>query len=428
MKKIFLLLMGMISFIIALRAQSPPEIKPLNNGDTIPDINIDNIINYSKKEVNLLDFKGKLVIFDFFDTWCTNCIAALPKLDSLQKRFGNKIQIFVVDDEPSPKVFSFLQHNSIGKRTTLPFVTSDSNLSRLFPHRLVPHEVWITPEGRVKATTSADQVNANNIGNLLAGHGVHLRIKRDVMDFTMQHLFFFNKDIPIKDSDLKYYSILSGHIEGVGGGSFIKRDTNNLILRICFTNASVKQLYQFAFNIPWYNNRYILEVKYPSNIEYINGDLASWNVQHTYCYELLTPPVTLENACKKMQEDLENYFHYDAKVVTRKTKCLVINTLPNIRKPISMGGKPGHNFVNFDYTVSSKYISNQPISELIDYLNSVLSLPVINETNFTQNVDMKLPNDPLNIDSLKSALHQYGFDMKEAERDIKVFVISDKQG
>lgn len=426
MKKLIFFITGLLCIVTNLQAQSPPKINSLSIGDTVPDITIGKIINYSKKGVNLYDFKGKLVIFDFFDTWCTNCIAALPKMDSLQKRFGNKIQIFVVDDEPARKVRAFLDHNAIGKRIALPFVTSDSVLSKLFPHSLVPHEVWITPDGRLKATTSTDQVKANNISNLLAGKRVYLRIKKDVNDFSMQPLFFFNKNVPINENNLKYYSILSGNIEGIPGGSFIKRDTYNLIRRICFTNTSLKQLYRFAFNISWYNNRYIIDVRNPSIIEFSMGDAVAWAVQHAYCYELLIPPVTLENAQKKMQDDLENYFHYDAKVVKRKTKCLVINLIPNIEKPISRGGTPEHNFGNLGYTVSQKYISNQPISELISYLNSALPLPVINETNFTRDVDMKLPNDLLNIDSLKSVLHQYGFEMKEADRDIEVFVISDK--
>lgn len=392
----------------------------------VPNINISNIINYSKKEVNLYYFKGKLVIFDFFSTWCTNCIAALPRLDSLQKRFGNKIQIFVVDDEPAKKVLSFLRRNPIGKRITLPFITSDTTLNKLFPHEMIPHEVWITPGSFLKATTAPDQVNRENISALLSGKNVAFRLKDDVMDFDIRKLLFFNKDIKIKSTDLKYYSIISRYIDGIPGSLYIDSDTDHLIRRICFTNVSIKRLYQFAFNISWPDNRIYINVKNPSIIEFSMGDAVAWAVQHAYCYELLMPPVTLENAQKKMQDDLENYFHYDAKVVKRKTKCLVINTIPDIEKPMSRGGKPGHNFGNFGYTVSPKYIANQPISELISYLNSALPLPVVNATNFTRNVDMKLPNDLLNIDSLKSVLHQYGFEMKEADRDVEVFVISDK--
>ena len=57
------------------------EIKPLKIGDKVPDIEFKNIINYKSKTARLSDFKGKLVILDFWGTWCTSCIAAFPKME-----------------------------------------------------------------------------------------------------------------------------------------------------------------------------------------------------------------------------------------------------------------------------------------------------------------------------------------------------------
>lgn len=423
MKKLIFFITGLVCALTSLYAQSTSEIKQLSIGDTVPEIMLRNIINYPKTEIHLSDLRGKLVIFDFFATWCTNCIAVLPGLDSLQREFGNKIQIFVVDYEPAKKVISFLNSNPIGKESSLPFITEDSLLSKLFPHRIVPHEVWIKPDGIFYAATAGDQVNKNNIKDLLAGKEVALRMKTDIMNFSMQRLLFFNKNVRISENNLKYYSILSGYIEGIPSGSIIQRDTNHLIWRVCFTNASIKQLYQFAFDISWPDNRYVINVSNPSMVEFLNGDYSTWVPQHTYCYDLLTPPMTLEKIREKMVNDLVNYFGYKAEIEKRKIKCFVIRSDKNVKRAISSGGKPQYNFSN---NQEPKSMTNQPISKLIYYLNYSLPAPVIDETNFTQSIDMKLPNDLLNIDSLKFALHQYGFHLKEAEREIEVFVISDK--
>ena len=423
MKKLILFIAGVVCLAASLSAQSPPEIKPLNIGDVVPDITIDHIVNYKTASVRLSDFKGKLLILDFFSTYCGPCIAALPKMNNLQQKFGNSIQIFVVDDEPAAKVLSFLKTNHTGKIVSLPFITSDTILSKLFPHIMVPHEVFINTDGKFIAPTYADQVNVENVKELLAGKDVHLRIKEDVMKFSMQDLLFFNKDVKVERSALKSYSILSGFIGGIGSGSFVKRDSEKLITRICFTNSPVKQLYQFAYNIDFAENRLVYNVHNPSAVHFGGGNFDDWAIHYAYCYELLTPPETIEKVRRRMANDLKNYFDYKVGIVKRKMRCLVLQANENAKEAISKGGSSKHNFGNNN---EPKYILNQSVSELTDFLNGNLLLPVLNETNFTQPVDMKLPDDILNIDSLKTDLNRYGFDLKIAEREMNVFEISDK--
>lgn len=416
----------MVCVLSSCHAQAPPQrIEPLKIGDTVPNVLLNNIINYPQKEIKLYDLKGKLVILDFFATWCSNCVAALPKLDSLQRQFDDSIQIFVVDYEPTPKIMSFVRSSSIAKKVSLPIITSDSVLRILFPHRLLPHEVWITPDGILRATTSSDQVNTTNIKKLLAGKHTHLRVKSDIMNFDHQQLLFFNNNVNINPKNLKYYSIFSGHINGIPSSSFIKRDTNNLITRVCLTNFPIKQLYQFAFNIHWPDNRWILQIASPASIKLtgIVRDHTAWAIHHTYCYELLTPPTSLEKIRQKMQQDLEDYFGYYAEIENRKMKCLVLTANTEAKIPISQGGNAKHNFSN---NKTPKFISNQPISILINYLNYTLPIPVLNETNFSSPIDVQLPKDLSNIDSLKYTLHKYGFDLEESEKMIDVFVLSDK--
>src|SRR6185312_10987349 len=78
--------------INTLHAQQP-ALKPLSIGDTVPDITLTNVYNYPSSTIKLSDLKGKLVILDFWSTWCGSCIEAMPESEKLQNGFGNKIQI-----------------------------------------------------------------------------------------------------------------------------------------------------------------------------------------------------------------------------------------------------------------------------------------------------------------------------------------------
>lgn len=48
--------------------------RPLSIGDTVPDLLFDNLLNHSAPTVRLSGFRGKLVILDFWATWCTACL------------------------------------------------------------------------------------------------------------------------------------------------------------------------------------------------------------------------------------------------------------------------------------------------------------------------------------------------------------------
>lgn len=45
----------------------------------------------NSKPLKLADLKGKIVVLDFWATWCGPCIASIPKINSLQKKYGEDV-------------------------------------------------------------------------------------------------------------------------------------------------------------------------------------------------------------------------------------------------------------------------------------------------------------------------------------------------
>lgn len=80
----------------------------LNPEDTAPKFKLERLASGSSA---LNDFKGKLVVLNFFASWCATCIEEMPSLERLQQQFGSdclSVVAVAVDDEES-KLKPFVQ-------------------------------------------------------------------------------------------------------------------------------------------------------------------------------------------------------------------------------------------------------------------------------------------------------------------------------
>src|SRR5690242_4363776 len=159
------------------------KVKPLTVGDRVPDTEINNVYNYPSCKIQLSALRGKLVILDFWASWCSSCINGMPASDSLQKQFKGRLQILLVN--PKLTGDSLLQlrrtlHHlqlKLGTAISLPVVLFDTNLYSYFPFHYLPHLVWIGRDGRVKAITGKEDLTYENILAILEGKHPALQIK-----------------------------------------------------------------------------------------------------------------------------------------------------------------------------------------------------------------------------------------------------------
>lgn len=74
-----------------------------------------NLKSIDGKEIKLSDFKGKVVVLDFWATWCAPCRKGIPDLIDIQKNYGKDVQVIgiTVDENPMQVVPPFVKEFKI---------------------------------------------------------------------------------------------------------------------------------------------------------------------------------------------------------------------------------------------------------------------------------------------------------------------------
>lgn len=73
-------------------------------------------LNVTDKGFVFEEFKDKVVLLNFFTTWCPPCKAEIPHLNSLQNRYKNQLQIISIlleEKKENQEIISFMNTNNI---------------------------------------------------------------------------------------------------------------------------------------------------------------------------------------------------------------------------------------------------------------------------------------------------------------------------
>ena len=94
-------------------------------GSQAPDFTVQD----TDRKVSLHDYRGKIVVLNFWSAHCAPCIAEMPSLVQLQKRMGDKITVVgVAVDTENDEYHAFLRKHGIDFLTVLDSAKSSYNL------------------------------------------------------------------------------------------------------------------------------------------------------------------------------------------------------------------------------------------------------------------------------------------------------------
>jgi tetratricopeptide (TPR) repeat protein len=117
-------------------------------------------------ELSLEKLKGKIVLLDFWATWCVPCLVEMPEVKKMWKKYGGDkfviIGVSIDDDEAA-----FEKYVEAEQLSWPQYLDTSNQMSRLYNVRSIPHTVLIDHEGIIRAVGLKSGSLSGKIGELL---------------------------------------------------------------------------------------------------------------------------------------------------------------------------------------------------------------------------------------------------------------------
>ena len=130
-------------FVQRLISFSPSE-KSENDRETLQDYNW-NLQKLDAEKVNFSHSKGKVVIVNFWATWCPPCVAEMPSFQKLYDSYKEKVDFYFVTSEKAEKVQHFMTKNGY----TLPIYLQISEAPKQLESNVLPTSYLISKSGEI---------------------------------------------------------------------------------------------------------------------------------------------------------------------------------------------------------------------------------------------------------------------------------------
>jgi thiol-disulfide isomerase/thioredoxin len=153
--------------------QAAVEVKPASDDNTIAEGHAFPPLEFtslSGEQVNLANLKGKVVLIDFWATWCGPCRVVMPDLVETYKQYHDQgFEIIGISlDRDKTQLEKYMQEMGITWQQYYDGLVWSNKIARRFGVRGIPHIVLVDKNGAVHFNTDYEQQKP-------ALHGIELR-------------------------------------------------------------------------------------------------------------------------------------------------------------------------------------------------------------------------------------------------------------
>lgn len=375
--------------LVSLAAVSPASDRPAL-GDPPPPLGLEHRLQWPEgAPVDWEGLRGKVVVLEFWGTWCPPCVAAIPHLNELAEQFdGADVRFVAISFEEPEVVRSFLERRPMRSWIGL---DTDRSVSEAFGIGAYPTTVLVDRTGRIAAYTSPEVVTPRVLRAMLAGESppIHVRdattVDPGVEANELEPLF----EVSIRPS--------TGRVTG------FRTDPPGTFTTL---GQSLSNILSAAYDVSWTRTR--VDVELP-------GD--------RYDVRVHTPPEMEE---RLLHEALESTFGFRTRRIEEEVDAFALRVTDATAK-LLQPSKSG------EWSSSSGArgfgATGCSLADLARMLENRLDTPVFDETGIAGLFDFELQLSSNGTGDVAAALRgQFGLELATGRRRISLLVLEPPEG
>jgi uncharacterized protein (TIGR03435 family) len=340
--------------------------------------------------------RGKVVVLEFWATWCEGCVAELPDLNKLAATLDPaKFQFISVDDEDPKVVQTFLAKR---KMAGWAGVDTTGGVFKRFGVGARPATIIVDRKGRIVAVTDPQHLTTADLQAVADGKYVKFE---PVMDMDTVR----KQASPAPDAEpLFELSLIKAPPDAQNGMS---AGTG----RMNIYGSNAEALISFAYwNLP--EDRFLPTSVLPEGLYNLHAAWSTGEDNDNLIAPFLQTAITYGLNLR-----------VESKTVTKK--AYVLKATETAHKLMTLTASTGGSMSG--YWKGKLRLVNGSMDALASSLEDGLEVPVVNETGIDGKFDVELEFPAKDGDAAKAALKTLGLELIQEDRPIQMLEVSPRE-